>query len=78
MDQSYKEITMSKDIDKEKTFSKIRAQLQSLEMVQRNEHMEKDKLLKNFNPTTATNIEKIYLKILGESSIADHPKLQIV
>ena len=67
MIQTRNEMLKSKKIDFENMRVKFRAQLQQLELAQRNEQIQKERFLKNFDPTKSTNIEKVYFKIFNDS-----------
>lgn len=67
MIQTRKEMINSKEIDFENMKVKFRAQLQQLELAQRNEQIQKERFLKNFDPTKSTNIDKVYIRIFNES-----------
>lgn len=67
MEQTRNEMIKTKEIDFDNMRIKFRAQLQQLELYQRNEQIHKEKFLKNFDPTKSTNIDRVYLKIFNES-----------
>ena len=67
MQQTRNEMIKTKEIDFENIRIKFRAQLQQLELFQRNEQIQKERFLKNFDPAKSTNIDRVYLKLLNEA-----------
>lgn len=67
MQQTRNEMIKTKEIDFENIRIKFRAQLQQLELFQRNEQIQKERFLKNFDPAKSTNIDRVYLKLFNEA-----------
>lgn len=76
MVQTRNEMLKSKKIDFENMRVKFRAQLQQLELAQRNEQIQKERFLKNFDPTKSTNIEKVYFKIFNDSLLGEEVEVK--
>lgn len=63
MSQTRSEMLKGRDLELENMEIKFRVQLNSLNLAHRNEQIQKEKFLRNFDPTKGTNIDRIYFKI---------------
>ena len=70
MQQTRNEMIKTKELDLENMRIKFRAQMQQLELYQRNQQINKERFLKNFDPAKSTNIDRVYLKLFNESMMA--------
>lgn len=68
MKHTRKEMLNSKETDFENMKIRFRVQMQQLELNHKAEQIEREKFLRNYDPTKNNNIEKILMKILNESA----------
>lgn len=70
MNQTRSEMLKGRDLELENIEIKFRVQLNSLNLAHRNEQIQKEKFLRNFDPTKGTNIDRIYFKICQDNAEA--------